>query len=208
MNRLRFILVLPVFAVISLILGITSTKAFADERGGQRNRQRNDRVEQRGWDKREHIAYRGEKYEYHEGRFYRPGLFGVILDLVLPPRGIVVTYLPTGYRTIIIGRTTYYEYENIYYQPSPGGYTVVQPPVMVTQYVSSPVVYAPAPNIAVPAAQPQPVGGETIIVNVPTATRGTIAITLIRYSNGFVGPQGELYSTFPSTEELNARYGR
>ena len=85
---------------------------------------------------------------------------------------------------------------------------VVQSPVIANQYVSAPVVYIPAPNIVVPSAQPQPVEMGTVIVNVPTATRGPVAITLMRYSNGFVGPQGELYPTFPSTEELSARYGQ
>ena len=236
MKRLKSVLVLLMFAVISLMLGITSTAAFADERGDQENRQKNSRVEQRGggqqkqnvrveqrgggqpernvkvekrgWDQREHIDYQGAKYDYHEGRFYRPGLFGFILDAILPPRGIVVTYLPVGHRTVIVGRTTYYEFENIYYQPSPGGYVVVQAPIIANQYVPAPVVYVPPPNIAVPFAQPQPVEMGTVIVNVPTATRGPVAITLMRYSNGFVGPQGELYPAFPSTEELSARYGQ
>lgn len=224
MTRLKFTLVLLVFAVISSTLGIAFTKASADERDGQRNGQRNDRPQQqrnygpqqrrndrpqqRGWGQREHINYQGKNYDYHEGRFYTSGLFGAILDLVMPPRGIVINNLPTGCRTIIMGGTAYYEYENIYYQPCPGGYTVVQPPAVVNPYVSSPVVYAPPSNMVVPSVQPQPSGGGTIIVNVPTATGGTVAITLIRYSNGFTGPQGEFYPNFPSTEELSARYAR
>ena len=48
MKRLKSVLVLLAFAVISLMLGITSTAAFADERGDQENRQKNSRVEQRG----------------------------------------------------------------------------------------------------------------------------------------------------------------
>ncbi len=194
--------------ILCFIVGGVSMTAFADRGGGRGNRGRDDRGEHRGWGQREHIRYHGYRYEYHEGRFYRLGLFGAILDLVLPPRGIIVTYLPTGYRTIIVGRTTYYEYENVYYQPSPGGYTVVQPPVVVNQYVSPPVVYAPSPTVAAPAVQPQSPAEGTVIVNVPTATMGTIAITLVRYANGFAGPQGEFYPAFPSTEELSARYGR
>src|SRR5512135_615836 len=141
MKRLKYVLVLFAFAVTSLTLGIASTKAFADERSERRQAQRDNREEQRRWDKRAHVEYRGQKYDYHEGRFYAQSLFGFILDLVLPPRGIVVTYLPTGYRTIIVGRTTYYEYENVYYQPANGGYMVVDPPVVVNQYAPAPVVY-------------------------------------------------------------------
>ena len=209
MKKSKSGLVVFMVAVVCIMVGIASTNAFADQRGRQWDRQGNDRGAQRGWNQRQHIDYHGQKYDYHEGRFYRPGLFGFILDLVLPPRGIVVTYLPTGYRTIIIAGTPYYEYENTYYQSCPGGYTVVQPPVVVNQYVTSPVVYAPASNVAVPYAQPQPVAEGTVIVNVPTSTRGTVAITLVRYSNGgFAGPQGEFYATFPSTDELRARYGQ
>ncbi len=203
MKRCKLPFVVLMFAAMSLGLGMAPTKASADERGWDRDR--HDRGEHRGWGEREHIQFRGERYDYHEGRFYRPGLFGFILDLVLPPRGIVVTYLPVGYRTIIIGRATYYEYENVYYQPCPGGYTVVQPPAEVNQYVTSPVVYAP--NVGTPYAQPQSSGG-TVVVNVPSVSRGSVAITLIRNGSGFTGPQGEYYAVFPSTDELSARYGQ
>ena len=135
----------------------------------------------------------------------KPNNFGLILDLVAPPRGVVVTYLPTGYRTVFIGGTAYYEYDNVYYQPSSGGYVVVQPPVAANDYVSPNVVYAPVPYVATPT---QPSEGEPVTVNVRTSRRGTIAITLMRYSNGFVGPQGEFYPSFPTTNELRARYDR
>ena len=186
---------LVLFAVImSMLLSVAAVNAFADERGWHQGGGRHERVQ-----------YRGERYEYHEGRFYRPSLFGLILDLVAPPRGVVVTYLPTGYRTVFIGGTAYYEYDNVYYQPSSGGYVVVQPPVAANDYVSPNVVYAPVPYVATPT---QPSEGEPVTVNVRTSRRGTIAITLMRYSNGFVGPQGEFYPSFPSTAELRARYDR
>ena len=177
-----------------MLLSGAAINAFADERGWHQEGGRHERVQ-----------YRGQRYEYHEGRFYRPSLFGFILDLVAPPRGVVVTYLPVGYRTVFIGGTTYYEYENVYYQPSSGGYVVVQPPVATNEYISPNVVYAPAPYVATPA---QPTEGEPVTVNVRTLHRGTIAITLMRYANGFVGPQGEFYPAFPTSEELRVRYGR
>jgi hypothetical protein len=203
----RLILVSFVFGVMSLALGAASSKALASDRSDQRREAlRNDSGwQQRSWSRRADVQYQGRTYVYHEGRFYKPGLFGYILDLVPPPRGIVVAYLPTGYRTIIVGKTIYYEHENVYYESTSEGYTVVEPPVVVNQCALAPVVYAPE----VSYAQAQPYhGGGTVIVNVPTRTRGAIGITLIIKSNGFIGPQGEFYSTFPATEELSARYGR
>jgi hypothetical protein len=206
MKKIKWVLFLFVFVVANLTLGIASSKAFADDWGDRRRAtERYDRNwQQRGWGQREHVDYHGQRYDYHEGRFYAQSLFGFILESVPPPRGIVVTYLPTGYRTIIVGRTTYYEYENVYYQPAAGGYVVVDPPVVVTQYAPAPVVYAPE----APYAPSQSYQGKTVVVNVPTARRGTIAVTMIRNANGFTGPQGEFYPIFPATEELSARYGR
>jgi hypothetical protein len=48
---------------------------------------------------------------------------------------------------------------------------------------------------------------ETVTINVPNSNGGNIAITLVRHSNGFVGPQGEFYPILPTTEQLRIRYG-
>ncbi|MCX5705395.1 MAG: hypothetical protein NTZ92_05010 [Candidatus Omnitrophica bacterium] len=48
---------------------------------------------------------------------------------------------------------------------------------------------------------------ETVTINVPSRNGGSIAITLVGYDNGFVGPQGEFYSTLPTAEQLRIRYG-
>ncbi len=40
----------------------------------------------------------------------------------------VVTTLPRGYKTRTYLNTTYYYYDNVYYQSVPGGYTVVERP--------------------------------------------------------------------------------
>jgi hypothetical protein len=58
------------------------------------------------------------------------------------------------------------------------------------------------------APQTQVVGDrETITINVPWSGGGYITITLVRYTNGFVGPRGEFYPTLPTGEELRVRYG-
>lgn len=204
MERSKLLSVLLAMAVMGTLWGMTPAKVFADERG----RGRDQGSRNWGHSGRERTEFRGERFEYQEGRFYRPSLFGFILDLVLPPRGVVVTYLPSRSRVVIARGITYYEYDNVYYQPCPGGYMVVDAPVVTSQYISPNVVYAPSYNVIPQTTQPQPSNMGTVVVNVPTATRGTIAITLVRYSNGFVGPQGEFYPTFPSMDELGARYGR
>ena len=188
---------LPV-AIISLMLGMFPLGVFA-----------RDHDRGRDWNRGSHevTVFRGERYHYHEGRFYRPTLFGFSFNFVMPPIGVVVTYLPYGYRTIIVGRARYYEYDNVYYQPCPRGYIVVQEPVATNEYISPNVIYAPAPSTVLPAQAPS-FERETVTINVPTTSGTSIAITLVRYPNGFVGPQGEFYSTLPTAEQLRARYGR
>jgi hypothetical protein len=191
----NFLKKLWLIAAVSLLLGTASIKAFAYDRDGHGGRGRH-----------EVTVFRGERYHYHEGRFYRPSLFGFSFDLVIPPVGAVVSYLPYGRRTIIVGGIAYYEYDNVYYQPCPAGYVVVQEPVMTNEYISPNVVYVPTPAVAAPAQPPSQ--RETVTINVPTSNRGSIAITLVRYPNGFVGPQGEFYPSLPTAEELRIRYGK
>ena len=69
-------------------------------------------------------------------------------------------------------------------------------PVEVTD-----VVYMSSVN------QPQVYDRETVTINVPSSNGGNIVITLVRYSNGFVGPQGEFYPILPTAEQLRIRYG-
>ena len=179
-------------AAISLILGVASPAVFAYDRDGHR-----------GGARHETTVFRGERYQYHEGRFYRPSLFGFSFDLVIPPIGAVVSYLPYGCRTIIVGGVRYYEYDNVYYQPYAGRYVVVSEPVVVRQYETPNVVYVPQPV----STQSQTGDRETVTINVPRASGGSIAITLLRNQNGFVGPQGEFYPTLPTADQLRALYG-
>ncbi len=196
MNTNNFLKRLWLVTVVGLMLGTVSMRAFAYDRGGHGGRGR-----------REVTVFRGERYYYHEGRFYRPSLFGFSFDLVMPPVGAVVSYLPYGHRTIVVGGVMYYEYDDVYYQPCPTGYAVVQQPAVANEYISPDIVYVPTPAVAVPA-QPQPSERETVTINVPTSNRGSIAITLVRYPNGFAGPQGEFYPTLPTAEQLRVRYGK
>jgi len=140
----------------------------------------------------------GRRYGYHVGRWYRPGgWFGLNFSFVFPPVGATVTYVPDRCRTLIIGGATYYEYDNVYYRACPTGYVVVPQPVETPN-----VIYVPS------TTQPAASDRETVTINVPAANGRIVAITLVRYPNGFVGPQGEFYPTLPTAEQLRERYGR
>ena len=115
-----------------------------------------------------------------------------------PPIGAIVTVLPFGYRTIVIGEATYYYYGNVYYTVCPSGYVVVSAPA-----VNSNVV-------AVPSAvtYPQRVSGETVIVNVPNSNGSYTPVTLVKQKDGYVGPQGEFYPGHPTVDQLKVLYGK
>ena len=94
-----------------------------------------------------HTNFRGHRYYYNHGRFYRPGPRGYIR--VGPPIGAIVAALPINFATLVVGGFTYYSYLGVYYQRVPSGYVVVEtPPTVVT---APPVVVAPAPGIVQPS---------------------------------------------------------
>jgi len=149
----------------------------------------------------EEIFVGHERYRYHDGRFYRPVFFGLFEILVnLPPIGTIVTVLPVGYRTIIIGGVTYYFYDNVYYTACPSGYIIVPAPIV------NPNVAVVSPSLAV--SQPQKISGETVIVNVPNSNGSYTPVTLVKQKDGYVGPQGEFYPGHPTVEQLKVLYGK
>jgi len=106
----------------------------------------------------------------------------------------MVTSLPFGCRTIVIGGTTYYHYDNIYYTTCPRGYVVVPAPVV-----------KPAPIVV---AKGEKQSGVTVVINVPNSNGGFTAVTLTKQGNGYIGPQGEYYAGNPTVEQLKALYGK
>ena len=101
-----------------------------------------------------------------------------------------MTALPVGYEPIVINGITYYTYSGVYYQFTPYGYAVVQPPVI--------------PVIAQPTALENIQNSFT--VNIPNTRGGYTAVTIKKSGNGFVGPQGEFYAQFPNVEQLKVMY--
>jgi len=76
-------------------------------------------------------------------------------------------------------------------EPPPPPVVVEQPATVVTQ--------------APPSAT---YSGDTVTVNVPNSNGGYTAVVLKRSGNGWVGPQGEYYDQVPTTEQLQAMYGK
>jgi hypothetical protein len=169
--------------VICLALVMSSTDAFARDRDRGRPH--------------EVVIVGHERYHYRDGRFYRPGWFGFEFFLAKPPIGAIVTTLPFGYTTIIVGGLPYYYYDHVYYRAHASGFTVVPAPV-----VNSNVVYA------LPAIPYQASSAETVTVNVPNSNGSYTSVTLVKRNNGYIGPQGEYYPAHPTVDQLKALYGK
>ncbi len=184
-------------AAIVLILGMSSPQAFAASRGRDNDRGRDGGPDRGFGGGRQHevVVVGHERYNYHDGRFYRPSWFGFEFLLSTPPFGAIVMSLPIGHHAVVIGSAQYYYYNDVYYKPCPSGYIVVPQPA---------VVASPAPVIFTPAQVPN----ETVTINVPNSNGSYMPITLVKRDNGYVGPQGEYYSEHPTVEQLRVLYGK
>ncbi len=81
----------------------------------------------------------------------------------------------------------------------------------VGSQIQKPVYEQPTPAVVAQSAQVVPsttYSGDTVTVNVPNSNGGYTAVVLKRSGNGYIGPQGEYYDQVPSTEQLQAMYGR
>jgi hypothetical protein len=78
------------------------------------------------------VTVGNDHYYHHRGRFYRHDpRHGFVV--VRAPRGAHVRGLPPRAIRVYVGRTVYYRYDDIYYQPAPDGYVVVDAPVKVVK---------------------------------------------------------------------------
>lgn len=170
-----------IIALICLLFAAFSPDAFAWDRW---HRNLHDRHEEIDWG--------GHRYHYDDGRFYTHNAFGFFLSA--PPVGAVVASIPTGNSRIVIGGTTYYHYNDVYYKNCPEGYIIV----------SDPIQYSNEKNMP----QRRSLSGKTVTINVPNANGSYTPVTLVRQGNGYVGPQGEFYPGNPSVEQLEALYGK
>jgi hypothetical protein len=126
--------------------------------------------------RREVVVVGRDRYYYRSGHFTRPGWFGFEFKINMPPVGVIVSSIPIGHKTVIVGSATYCYYDHVYYRSCPTGYVVVPAPATNAQ-----VVY-------VPAASGDPVAsGSSVTINVPNADGSLPPVTLTSKNNGYVG---------------------
>jgi len=144
----------------------------------------------------------GVRYYYNDGLYYTYAGDGdyVVVD---PPVGAYVNAIPPDFQPVIINGRTYYVNDGIYYVLTDHGYKVVPQPVVYAQ----PQVLVAPPQAVI--SQPAPVyGQDTFPVNIPNNSGGYTSVVIRRSGNGYVGPQGEYYATFPTVAQLRVMYGR
>lgn len=144
------------------------------------------------------IMLRGHNYHYYGGMFWMPGPFGFFM--VNPPIGMIVTVLPAPHRIVMVSGITYYYANSVYYTEAPSGYVVVPAPAGNT------IMPSPPPPTATTTTTTLP--GESIIVNVPNANGSFTPVKLVKYKDGYIGPQGEYYPGNPTVDQLRVLYGK
>lgn len=106
------------------------------------------------------ITFRGGRYFYHAGVWFRPGGSGYVV--VRPPVGIVVPLLPPDYATVWSRGVPYYYANDVYYVQGPGGYLVAEAPpeAIAPQQPPPAMAYPPQAGAAPgPSAPAQPAPG-------------------------------------------------
>jgi len=139
----------------------------------------------------------GVMYYYYDGLYYIREGFDYVL--VTPPIGAYVSVIPPDFQQVSINGRIYYTNNGIYY--------------ILTQYhgykvVPQPVVYVQPEPVVV--AQPQQVVDtqDAFPVNIPNNSGGYTTVVIKRSGSGYVGPQGEFYSKFPTVAQLKTMYAK
>jgi hypothetical protein len=175
---------LGVAVIICLIATLFFSNAFARD-GGNRHKEDRRGGQGRDWN---HSYYR----DY--GRSHDLDFFG--LQFAFGSKiGNIAVRLPMGYQTVIVRGEPYYRYDGAYYKKCQSGYIIV--PESDLYYDAKP---APIIN--------KKHTGETVTINVPNSNGSYTPIALVKYNNGYIGPQGEYYPGNPNVEQLRALYGR
>ncbi|MBL8013238.1 MAG: hypothetical protein JNN05_05265 [Candidatus Omnitrophica bacterium] len=134
------------------------------------------------------IAYGGVNYYYNDGQFYVAS-GGQLVD-AYPPMGAVIMRLPEDRAEVLMGGDNYYVYAGVFYQRYGSGYRVSVPPF--SSDASNGVLITSRQNVT---------------VRLPRENGGYKEIYLMATSDGYKGPQGEVYTEFPSIDQLQEMYG-
>lgn len=144
--------------------------------------------------------------------------------------------LPAGYAAMRIADALYYYAAGLYYQETPAGYIIVDPPagavvrVLPSGYKTivyggrtycyynrayylqqSPdqyVVVTPPPAVVTQNPPAVEAPEKTVVVTVPNPNGSYIPVTLKKYSDGYEGPNGEFYKDYPTIDQLKAMYSK
>lgn len=127
------------------------------------------------------------RFYYNDGVFYKRGQRDYVV--VEPPRGAIIYRLPTGHGRVVINDVDYYTYNGVYYKRCPRGYEVVS-----------------APRTIVVEAEPPATAPGEVLVNIANNQGGYTSVLIKKSGQGFVGPQGEFYQTFPEVSQLKLMY--
>jgi hypothetical protein len=106
-----------------------------------------------------------------------------------------------GYPTVVVAGYPYY-YDGVYYSDYP-----IVAETEPARSVSSTVPAASSQRAAPLPPVPKKLSGDTTVINVPISGDKFTSIKLIKYANGYIGPQGEYYAGHPTVAELKALYG-
>ncbi len=145
----------------------------------------------------------GARYYYYDGLYYSYVGDGDYV-LVDPPIGAYVAEIPPDFQPVSINGRMYYTNDGVYYiLTEHHGYKVVPAPVVYAEPQQVIVQSQPVTTVVeAPAVNTQ----DAFPVNVPTDNGGYKTIVIRKSGNGYIGPQGEFYPTFPSVAQLKAMY--
>ncbi len=138
------------------------------------------------------MDWRGHRYYYHGGHFFRHHDRGFVL--VAPPFGLVVASLPFGYASLVLGGITYFTYLGVYYRHVPAGYMVVAPPptappapVAPRASYASVTVTAPSLNVRQGPSMGHPVLGVVTLGDTLAVLDTTPGWLYVQTSSGLLG---------------------
>lgn len=105
--------------------------------------------------------------------------------------------LPGKHEIVVVKNKKYYYSGGRYYKPGAFNFGFVLVTPSISKIVR--VHYTPVKPV---------IFQEQVIINVPNSDGSFTAVTLVKYNNGYIGPQGEYYASNPRVEQLMALYAR
>jgi hypothetical protein len=149
------------------------------------------------------VVVSGKPYFYHAGHFYwkRPHHRYVLVEA---PLGGVVYTVPGAAVRLRHGPASFYYYQGIYYRPVPEGYVVVPKPDTV--YVDRQGVPAGKADASADDAAFREPDATTVMVANSNGSKTPVRLEAME-GGKWKGPQGEIYDSMPTEDQLHSAYG-